>query len=50
MGFKDRAELAGGEYTAVSSVLEGLVIVQKVEQPPTATTGNGNGGSNTGAK
>jgi hypothetical protein len=36
LGFKDRAELAGGEYTVASSVLEGVVIVQKVEEAPTA--------------
>lgn len=30
LGFKDRAELAGSEYTSVGSVLEGAVIVEKV--------------------
>lgn len=48
LGFKDRAELAGGEYTSLTSVMEGVVIVQKVEQPsaPAAGTGNGNGNGN----
>lgn len=37
LGFKDRAELAGGEFTAASSVMEGVVIVERVELPPGAT-------------
>jgi 26S proteasome regulatory subunit N1 len=37
LGFKDRAELAGREYKAASSVMEGVVLVEKVpEDPPTA--------------
>ena len=34
LGFKDRAELAGGEYVAHSSVMEGVVVVEKVDLPP----------------
>jgi len=33
LGFKDRAELAGGDYTAASSVMEGVVLAEKVEEP-----------------
>uniref|UniRef100_A0A7S3HCL3 26S proteasome non-ATPase regulatory subunit 2 n=1 Tax=Spumella elongata TaxID=89044 RepID=A0A7S3HCL3_9STRA len=33
LGFKDRAELAGGEYTSASSVMEGVVIAEKIEVP-----------------
>ncbi len=33
LGYKDRAELAGSEYTAFSSVLEGIVIVEKTPEP-----------------
>jgi len=29
LGFKDRAELAGGEYTSVTSVMEGVVVVER---------------------
>lgn len=29
LGFKDRAELAGGDYTSVTSVMEGVVVVEK---------------------
>jgi 26S proteasome regulatory subunit N1 len=32
LGYKDRAELAGSEYTAVTSVLEGIVIVEKTPE------------------
>ena len=39
LGFKDRAELAGNEYIAASSVMEGVVIVEKIPEPP--ATGNG---------
>jgi len=34
LGYKDRAELAGGEYAAVSTVLEGVVIVEKLPEDP----------------
>lgn len=34
LGPRERAELASREYKAVSAVLENIVIVKKVEQPP----------------
>jgi 26S proteasome regulatory subunit N1 len=34
LGFKDRAELAGSEYVAVSSIMEGVVLVEKVPESP----------------
>ena len=37
LGFKDRAELAGNEYAPLSSVMEGVVIAQKIVQPEDAT-------------
>jgi len=36
LGFKDRAELAGSEYVAASSVMEGVVLVEKVPEEPKA--------------
>lgn len=41
LGFKDRAELAGADFVAASSVMEGVVIVEKVEQPVAPANGNG---------
>jgi hypothetical protein len=32
LGFKDRAELAGNEYTSIATVIEGVTIVEKVEE------------------
>lgn len=31
LGFKDRAELAAPEHRAIGSVVEGVVIVKKVD-------------------
>ncbi len=44
LGAKDRAELAGRTYKALSSVMEGVVIVQLVPEEAdaaAATAGNG---------
>ena len=30
LGYKDRAEMAASEYKSISSVMEGVVIVEKV--------------------
>ena len=30
LGVRDRAELAGREYTSVAGVIEGVVIIEKV--------------------
>jgi hypothetical protein len=43
LGFKDRAELAGNEYSATTSVMEGVVIVEKIEEPE--KEGGGGGGA-----
>ena len=32
LGYKDRAEIAGSEYTSVTSVMEGVVVVEKVPE------------------
>lgn len=33
LGYKDRAELAGQEYSSASSVMEGVVILEKLPDP-----------------
>lgn len=39
LGYKDRAELANREYVSLTSVMEGIVIVQAV--PEEGAQGNG---------
>ena len=34
LGARDRAELAGREYKGLSSVMEGVVIVEKAPEAP----------------
>lgn len=36
LGHKDRAEMAGSEYKSMSSVMEGVVIVEKLPDQTTA--------------
>ena len=45
LGYKDRAELAGSEYTAVSPLLEGVVIVEKTPEVVAPAAGNGSTGT-----
>ena len=37
LGHRDRAELAGQEYSTLVSVMEGVVIVDKIPETPTQT-------------
>jgi 26S proteasome regulatory subunit N1 len=37
LGYRDRAELAGQEYSTLVSVMEGVVIVEKIPETPTQT-------------
>ena len=50
LGYKDRAELAGGEYVSIASVIEGTVIVKKAPEEEEAASIAGGGGSVAGSK
>jgi hypothetical protein len=36
LGFMDRAELAASEYKSIPSIVEGVVIVEKLPEPAEA--------------